>query len=149
MTVLEEYVKAAKDGERCVVDFTTNTMKVNGRPLIDRGFVTGETRELMHRVDIKHLDQLLLYYLDYKYSVPSERSDRCRHPYFKAELFENLSNKELAEGERREVAKARLEGMVLCLKLNGQLKWKTEYGTWFYQNKEDHDFVILRTWIEA
>ena len=55
----------------------------------------------------------------------------------------------MATGERREVARAKLEGFVLCMIVNELFVWnETEIGKWFWQSKNDPDLVILRSWIE-
>ena len=55
----------------------------------------------------------------------------------------------MATGERREVAKARLEGFILCMILNEKFQWDEEkLGKWFYQSKIDPDLIILRDWVE-
>ena len=50
--------------------------------------------------------------------------------------------------ERREVARAKLEGFILCVVLSGKFKWAKEMGSWFWVSKSDPDLVILRQFIE-
>jgi hypothetical protein len=55
----------------------------------------------------------------------------------------------MAVGERREVARAKLEGFILCIIVDGFFVWnEEEMGKWFYQSTIDPDLVILRRWIE-
>lgn len=90
-------------------------------------------------------------YKNYKYSLPSERSDNKRRKYFKALPMEELTDGQLMVAERREITQAALEGLVLCLIVSGQLVWDEDVmqGKWFYQSKSDPDFVLLRSWVEG
>ena len=59
-----------------------------------------------------------------------------------------MTDEELVNGEDRNVAKAKLEGFILCATLAGYLIWdERKMGKWFYQGK-DKDLVILREWID-
>lgn len=51
-------------------------------------------------------------------------------------------------GERREVARCRLELYVLFCIILGRLTWNPSWGTWFWRSKDDNDLIILRDWIE-
>ena len=88
-------------------------------------------------------------YRKYKYSLPSERSDSKRKVYFKALPIEQIPDEELFVAERREIVKAKLEGFILCMILEGRFVWdESTMGKWFWQSKEHEDLVILRKWIE-
>jgi hypothetical protein len=87
-------------------------------------------------------------YIAYKYSLPSERSDKKCKKYFKALPIEELTDEQLMWGVRREVAQYALEAFILCAILNGDFIWNEEvYGRWFYQDKVEPDLVILKSWI--
>lgn len=96
------------------------------------------------------LDIIESLYHNYKYSTPSERSEKNKQRcYFKALSPDEMTDEELIVGENRELAKARLEGFILCVSLAGYLTWDEKtMGKWFYQG-EDKDLVILREWIET
>lgn len=51
-------------------------------------------------------------------------------------------------GERREVARCKLELYVLIQLLRGNLAWENRWGTWFWRSENDKDLIILRDWIE-
>lgn len=88
-------------------------------------------------------------YKNYKYSTPSEQSEKIKQKtYFKALSPDEMTDAELITGENRNLAKAKLEGFILCASLAGYLTWDEKtMGKWFYQGK-DKDLVILREWIE-
>ena len=114
-------------------------------------FGGGAIRGAAHVGVIKALDKLgiEILYENYKYSLPSERSDSKRRQYFKALPVDKLTDEQMATGERREVARAKLEGFILCMIVDGFFVWdEDELGKWFYQSKRDPDLVILRNWIE-
>ena len=66
----------------------TRTMKVGGEVVIESGEY--DTSKVLY--DGKYdslkdiLDEIREYYADYKYSLPSERSDSKRRKYFKVDL---------------------------------------------------------------
>jgi hypothetical protein len=111
-----------------------------------------EERELFEGSDLTMydiLDLIEMRYNRYKYSLPSERSDSKRRGYFKALSVDKLTDAQMATGEMREVARAHLEGFILCMVVAGRFVWNEEImGKWFYQSKNDPDLVILRNWIE-
>lgn len=130
-------------------------MKVGNEYLIKDGEFDAE-RELFPklyepynlRVAIRMIREL---YKNYKYSLPSERSDSKRRKYFKALPMEEITDEQLMVAERREITQAALEGLVLCLIVSGQLVWDEEImqGKWFWQSKSDPDLVLLRSWVEG
>lgn len=87
-------------------------------------------------------------YAAYKHSVPSERSESHRRYYFKALPEKELSDEDMMYGERREIARCKLELYVLVQLLRGNLYWDGRWGTWFWCSKNDKDLIILRDWIE-
>lgn len=147
MTIYEELIQRVDNGEAFSVDFEKRTMKVSKTRLIDNGEYD-DTKKLID-FDGDVLKTIYELYQDYKYSLPSERSDSKRKKYFKALSVDELTDEQMATGEKREVAKARLEGFILCMVLEGKFTWdESTMGSWFYQSKNDPDLVILRSWIE-
>jgi hypothetical protein len=65
--------------------------------------------------------------------------------------MEEITDEQLMVAERREYARAALEGFVLCMIVSGQLVWdeKIMNGKWFYQSESDPDLVLLRSWVES
>lgn len=151
MTLYEELIKRVSEGEPFYVNFKNRTLKIGKKFIIADGVYDDSMELIACSYDkLKSLlDVIDNLYCNYKYSLPSERSDSKRRKYFKALSVNEMNDMQLIAGERREVARARLEGFILCVILNGKLQWdETKLGKWFYQSKTDPDLVILRSWIE-
>ena len=148
MTIFEELIQRVDCGEKFYIDFKTQTMRVGKQKLIDNGEYDIARKLIDIQVDdILHNIESL--YTRYKNSTPSERSDSKYRKYFKALSVDELTDAQLAVGDNREVARARLEGYILCAVLCGKLIWdEITMGKWFWQSKIDPDLVILRDWVE-
>lgn len=151
MTIYEELIKRVGEGETFYVNFKNRALKIGKKFVIADGMYD-DSRELITYPYQKEESLLAVIdnlYCNYKYSLPSERSDSKRRQYFKALSVDELTDMQMATGERREVARARLEGFILCMIVNGKFKWNEQtMGKWFWQSKTDPDLVILRSWIE-
>lgn len=151
MTIYEELIKRVEEGEPFYINFKNQTLKIGKEFLITDGFYDDE-RMLYTDCELDMYDILQwaeMLYKRYKYSLPSERSDSKRRQYFKALPVDKLTDKQMATGERREVARAKLEGFILCMIVDGFFVWDEEkMGKWFWQSDIDPDLVILRSWIE-
>lgn len=151
MTIYNELFERVSNGENFSIDFEKQTMKIGNQKIINNGEYDENrilyTDALLEMSDV--LAFLEVLYKNYKYSLPSERSESKRNKYFKALPSEDIPDELLATTERREVAQAKLEGFVLCMILEGQFIWdEEEMGKWFYQSVNDPDLVILRSWVE-
>lgn len=147
MTIYEELIERVSNGETFNIDFERQTMKIGKKKVINSGEYD-ESKELIN-FDGYVLKTIYELYQNYKYSLPSERSDSKRRCYFKALSVDELTDEQMATGERREVAQAKLEGFILCMVLEGKFAWNEDnLGKWFYQSANDPDLVILRSWIE-
>ena len=152
MSIYLELIERVSDGESFYIDFEKRNMKVGKDYLIKEGEFD-ESKELIYGTYdmwfVLHKNRQL--YKDYKYSLPSERSDNKRRKYFKALPMEEITDEQLMVVVRREVAQATLEGFVLCMIVSGQLVWDEDImeGKWFYQSKTDPDLVLLRSWVEG
>lgn len=148
MTIYEELIQKVSEGSRFNINFETRTMKIGKKKVIDNGEYGN--KELINIKTNNPLDIIENLYSQYKFSIPSERSENKRRGYFKALSANELTDEELICGERREVARARLEGFILCMILNGKLTWdEFTMGKWFWQSRSDDDLVILRKWIDG
>ena len=152
MSIYLELIERVSEGEAFHVDFEKRNMKVGKNYLIKEGEFD-ESKELIYGdydmwILLHTIRQL---YKNYKYSLPSERSDNKRRKYFKALSMEELTDEQLMVAGRREVSQAALEGFVLCMIVSGQLVWdeKMMNGKWFYQSETDPDLVLLRSWVEG
>ena len=151
MTIYEELIKRVEEGESFYINFKNQALKIGKEFLVADGFYDDErtlytTSELEMSEILSYIEML---YENYKYSLPSERSDSKRRQYFKALSVDKLTDKQMATGERREVARAKLEGFILCMIVSGLFVWNEEkMGKWFWQSDIDPELVILRSWIE-
>jgi hypothetical protein len=154
LPIYVELVERVDSGETFSIDFEKRSMKVGKEYLVKNGeydksrevFDMGH-REIYDLYSALHMIRML--YQNYKYSLPSERSDSKRKKYFKALSIEEIPDDKLLIAERRETAQARLEGFILCAIITDQLKWNEEImGKWFYQSEKDPDLVLLKSWIE-
>ena len=155
MSIYLELIERVSNGETFHIDFEKRNMKVGKEYLIKEGKFD-ETRTLFPSLYDVYSLQVALHmikelYRNYKYSLPSERSDSKRRKYFKALPVEELTDEQLMFAERREITQAALEGMVLCLIVSGQLVWDENImaGSWFWQSKSDPDLILLRSWVEG
>ena len=143
----EKIINEVKNGAKFTVNFQKRTCRVNGKVVVDGIQYEGclgtypSTEEEM----ISNIEQL---YQEYKHSVPSERSESHRHYYFRALPEKELSDEDMMYGERREVARCRLELYVLFCIILSRLTWNPSWGSWFWCSEKDKDLIILRDWIE-
>ena len=150
MSIFLKGLERVKNGERFYIDFEQRTMKIGQYKVIDNGEY--DTTQVLHDVKFENsrmlLDKVRELYIAYKFSIPSERSDKKRKKYFKALPIDELTDEQLIYGTRREVAQYMLEAFILCAILNGDFVWDDEiHGKWFYQDKIEKDLVILKNWI--
>lgn len=151
MTIYEELIKRVEEGEPFYINFKNQALKIGKKFIISDGlYDEGRTLYTDSKLEMSDvLSYIKTLYENYKYSLPSERSDSKRRQYFKALPVNKLTDKQMATNEHREVARAKLEGFILCMIINGSFVWnEKEMGKWFYQSDKDPDLVILRSWIE-
>lgn len=126
-----------KSGAKFRISFENRTLKINGKKVDFESSIEPE-------FSFEKLENL---YRRYRYSLPSER-DQVRRSYFLALKEEDLDDEDMLYGERRQIAKFRLEFYILCAIVSGALKWDENWGNWFWQSENDKSLVILRSWIE-
>lgn len=152
MSIYLEFLEKVNDGESFHIDFEKRNMKVGRDYLIKDGKFDASKKLVSGPYDMRTiLNMIEKHYKNYKYSLPSERSDSKRRKYFKALPMEEIADEQLMTAERRELSQAALEGFVLCMIVSGQLVWDEEAmnGKWFWQSKADPDLVVLRSWVEG
>ena len=150
MSIFLKGLERVENGERFYIDFKQRTMKIGQDKVINNGEY--DTMQVLYDEKFDNLRELLdkvrELYISYKFSLPSERSDKKRKKYFKALPIEELTDEQLIYGARREVAQYMLEAFILCAILNGDFIWDDEiHGKWFYKDKIEQDLVILKNWI--
>lgn len=150
-SIYVELIDKVNKGERFSCDFKKKNLKVGKHWLIKEGVWNNERKLGVYASDTTDcLRWIECLYQDYKYSVPSEFSEKRRRTYFKAVTADELSDEQLVWNKPREYARASLEGYILCSVLTGLLQWDEEaMGTWFWQSEADPDLVILRQWVET
>ena len=152
MSIYLELLERVCGGESFHIDFEKRNMKVWNDYLIKEGEFDKSKELIVGFYDMKTiLNKIEELYKEYKYSLPSERSDSKRIKYFKALPMEEITDEQLMTAERREFSQAALEGFVLCIIVSGQLVWDEEImnGKWFWQSNDDPDLVVLRSWVEG
>lgn len=150
MSIFLKGLEQVENGERFYIDFEQRTMKVGQAKIIDNGEYDTSQGLYNEKIDSPRtlLDKVRELYISYKFSLPSERSDKKHRKYFKALPIEELTDEQLIYGTRREVAQYMLEAFILCAIVNGDFVWDDEiHGKWFYQDKSEQDLVILKNWI--
>ncbi len=150
MNIFLNGLEQVEKGERFHIDLEKRTMKIGQDKVIDNGEYDITQVLYDEKFDNSRmlLDKIRELYIAYKFSLPSERSDKKRKKYFKALSIEELTDEQLIYGERREIAQYILEAFILCAILNDDFIWDDEiHGKWFYQDKLEQDLVILKNWI--
>lgn len=144
MTIYEELLLRVKQGKEFSINFEKRNMKVGKRWLIREG--DWDKEKILYPVlEGEPLQVIEEYYKEYKYSCPSEKSERKRKLYFKPLSVDELTDEQMVTGINREYARAKLEGFVLCMILEGNIPWKE--GAWFWQSKNEPELILLKKWI--
>ena len=133
----QELEQKIESGAKFRISFEKRSLNINGKKV-----------EFENDIECDFsFDKLENLYRRYKHSLPGER-DQVKKNYFLALNEEDLSEEDVLYGERRQLAKFRLEFYVLCAIVSGALKWKEDWGSYFWQSDNDKSLVILRSWIE-
>lgn len=132
----QELERKIEDGAKFRISFEKRSLHIN-RKEVDLGDITDAEFSF---------DKLENLYRRYKHSLPGER-DQVRRSYFLALKEEDLTDDDVLYGERRQIAKFRLEYYVLCAIVSGALNWNEDWGKWFWQSENDKSLVILRSWV--
>lgn len=133
----QELERKIEDGAKFRISFEKRCLYVNGKSV-------DFEQDMDKEFSFEKLENL---YRRYKHSLPGER-DQVKKSYFIALDEEDLSDEDVLYGERRQIAKFRLEFYVLCAIVSGALTWNEDWGKWFWQSENDKSLVILRQWVE-
>lgn len=146
-SIYHKAIQAVEGGAKFKVDFTSRSLKINGKYIIEDGNYEGGLGVESCSSD-EFFSNVEMLYHNYRHSVPSERSESKSRHYFRALPEKELTDEAMMFGERREKAQIELELYILCQIING-FQWNSEtMGRWFWQSKIDKDLVILRSWVE-
>ena len=133
----QELERRVESGAKFRISLEKRTLHINGKSVdFDEDIDTDFSFEKLENL-----------YRRYKHSLPGER-DQVKKSYFLALNEEDLSDEDILYGERRQIAKFRLELYVLCAIISGALKWDESWGKWFWQSQNDKSLVVLRSWVE-
>lgn len=149
-TIYSEAIAAVEDGARFKVDFEHRNLKINGKYVIKNGEYNGELGIDPFENMTTILSEIERLYEEYKYSIPSERSQSKGRVYFRALKESEIDDEDMMYGEHRDVAQVRLELYILCCIINDTFQWNElpAYCSYYWQSKKDKDLVILRNWVE-
>ena len=81
MSIFLRGLEQVENGERFHINFEQRTMKIGQGKMIDGGEY--DTSQVLYDSPDALLDRIRELYIIYKYSLPSERSDKKRKKYFK------------------------------------------------------------------
>lgn len=138
MKDFEEIFEEIRDGAKWKIDFSTRSFIVNGEKLIDNGEHIGVQQ---YDFDVAMAD---MNFVAFQHSIPGKND--ATNAYFKGQSYDQLSDLDRLIGEPRELRRLRLEFVVLECLINGAITIPD--GQWFWQSKNNKDFIILRSWIE-
>nr|DAS68884.1 MAG TPA: hypothetical protein [Caudoviricetes sp.] len=146
MKNIDDIIQAIEErGAKFTINFQERTLKVNDKYVNCKDKTIGLPRVFKTDEFLKLLDST---YRDYKYSLPSERSESRSKNYFKALPEEELTDLQMWCGMNREKARFIIEMLCLSQILNGWQWDEEKMGKWFYQSKKDKDLVLLRQWFD-
>lgn len=115
----------------------------DGQYLIKNGRILDESLLQTPPISVPFLEML---YSEYKHSVPDfSSSERQNSMYFRALDVPALSDDDLKTNRDRRSAADALELTVLLAFLRGDIPYDRK--KWFWQSKEDPEFIILRKWV--
>ena len=132
----------------CIIYILNGPYDMRNELIVIDGIKSDMTKKECNNICFEIIENL---YHKYKYSRPSERSEKYRQrEYFRALKPDEMTDEQLVIGEDRNYARAALEAFILCASLAGYLTWDEEQmgSHWFYQGK-DKDLIILKKWIKC
>lgn len=133
-------------GAKFSVDFKKRSLKLDGKYLIKDGVVSTSKGDRLY-ISENFLFHVRDFYMAYRRSVPSERSESRGRNYFKALPEKELSDDDMMYGQHREFCRAQLEVYILCCLIEGA-KWDESWGKWFWHDTEEPNLILLREWFE-
>lgn len=140
-------------------DLDNKTIRNGGVVIMENGKVMMEVIELTNGEtynieDLKLLDETLKdnpyeiiesLYKDYKYSVPSAHGQFSRNK-FKCLKADELTLKQLVDGQPRIKAQYKLEAYILLASVLGWIPWNNEKH-FYWVSENDPELILYRDWI--
>lgn len=106
----------------------------------DLEFTLTEDMQLLRETESNPYPRLESLYKSYKYSVP-EPYDSYARCNFRALNINDLTPKEVRDGEKRQLARIKLETFVMFTKF----PWKNEKHH-YWQSENDADLILFKEW---
>lgn len=138
--------EVSTNGAKFLVDFKKRSLKLNGKYLVREGVVNIERGDSLY-VPENFLFHVRDFYITYRHSIPSERSESRGKRYFNALPERELSDEDMMYGQYREFCRAQLEVYIFCCMMEGA-KWDESWGKWFWHDTEEPNLILLREWFE-
>lgn len=142
MSIYDALVTEVEQGKSFHIDLKKKTLKIGKKVMIDNGQYDGE---LIGDLPCNPWEMAERLFYNYYVSMPSQWAER-KKSYFKAKEYEDMNEFELAAGEPRLIAQAKLEGFILCTILAKLLTWNDLFGSWFWKSAKYPQFVLLKEW---
>lgn len=141
----DEIINAVENGAKFTINFQKRTCRMNGKIVMSEEDKPKDTPYLTHAVVLFAIEQRLWHTnILCRLSVLNPIAATT----FKALPEKELSDEDMMYGERREVARCKLELYILIQLLRGNLAWENRWGRWFWKSENDRDLIILRDWVE-
>lgn len=134
------YESATKEA-RIKINFRTRSIKINKKYLIKEGVIQDG-----YNINLSDTDPYEIIEQNYQIFKHSRPDKNFRTSYFKAKKDEELTDEEFVHGESRSVARAILEGYIVCAVVTGKMYWKNPEH-WFWISENDEDLILKRDWV--
>lgn len=142
--IYEDFVqKVEKNRQRFKVNIKTGLLKIGKKTLIKNGkYIEGVVAMDVPDDVLGEIERL---YYNYIKSIPS-MSDKRKLTFY-APTADEMELEDMIFGDEREIARAKLEGYIVCLIASG-FKWKDEMGSWFWKSSNFPKLVLLKKWFD-
>ncbi len=142
MTIYDRLITEVECGKPFSINLKTKTLKIGKEVVIDEGNYSGELIGDLPKDPWELVEDL---FRDFYFSRPGAWSEK-KKSYFASKNVKEMTDIELACGEPRLVAQAKLEGFVLCAVLSGVFEWNPRFGNWFWKSRKYPRLVLLKEW---
>lgn len=146
--IWNEAQEKVHNGSTFRIDFIKRNLLIDNKYIIKEGKYEGNLGVDTPMPVNSLIENIEEYYMQYRHSVPSARSESKYRKYFRALPEHKLDEQDMLYGENREIAQLRLELYILISIMNGDLVWdEFAKDKWFWQSPTQPSLVILKQWI--
>lgn len=146
--IWNEAQEKVHNGSTFRIDFIKRNLLIDNKYIIKEGKYEGNLGVDTPMPVNSLIENIEEYYMKYRHSVPSARSESKYRKYFRALPEHKLDEQDMLYGENREIAQLRLELYILISIMNGDLVWdEFAKDKWFWQSSTQPSLVILKQWI--